>query len=68
VVGGACRTHRRDEKCIKKTVVGKPEGKRPLERPRHRVGNNTGMNLREITWKLYTGFIWLWTGTNIWLL
>jgi hypothetical protein len=28
--------------------VGKPEGKRPLGRPRHRLVDNTKMNLREI--------------------
>jgi hypothetical protein len=34
-MGAACSNHRRDEKCI--TIFGrKPEGKRPLGRPRHR--------------------------------
>jgi hypothetical protein len=30
--------------------VGKPEGKRPLGRPRHRWVNNIKMDLREIGW------------------
>jgi hypothetical protein len=30
--------------------VGKPEGKRPLERPRHRWENNIKMDLRETGW------------------
>jgi hypothetical protein len=30
--------------------VGKPEGKRPLGRPRHRWEDNIKMNLREIGW------------------
>jgi hypothetical protein len=30
--------------------VGKPEGKRPLGRPRHRWVDNIKMNLREIVW------------------
>jgi hypothetical protein len=30
--------------------VGKPEGKRPLGRPRRRWMNNIKMNLREIGW------------------
>jgi hypothetical protein len=30
--------------------VGKPEGKRPLERPRHRWVNNIKMDLRETGW------------------
>jgi hypothetical protein len=31
-------------------LVGKPEGKRPLGRPRHRRGCNIKMKLREIGW------------------
>jgi hypothetical protein len=31
-------------------LVGKPEGKRPLGRPRRRLVNNIKMDLREIRW------------------
>jgi hypothetical protein len=31
-------------------LVGKPEGKRPLGRPRRRWVDNTNMDLREIGW------------------
>jgi hypothetical protein len=31
-------------------LVGKPEGKRPLGRPRRRWVDNTGLDLREIGW------------------
>jgi hypothetical protein len=31
-------------------MVGKPEGKRPLGRPRHRLVENIRMDLREIGW------------------
>jgi hypothetical protein len=31
-------------------LVGKPEGKRPLGRPRHRREDNIKMDLREIGW------------------
>jgi hypothetical protein len=31
-------------------LVGKPEGKRPLRRPRHRWEDNIRMDLREIVW------------------
>jgi hypothetical protein len=31
-------------------LVGKPEGKRPLGRPRRRWVDNIKMNLREIGW------------------
>jgi hypothetical protein len=30
--------------------VGKPEGKRPLGRPRRRWVDNIGMDLREVGW------------------
>jgi hypothetical protein len=32
-------------------LVGKPEGKRPLERPRRRWQHNIRMDLREIEWE-----------------
>jgi len=38
-------------------LVGKPEGRRPLERPRHRWEDNIRMNLREIVWEVWTGYI-----------
>jgi hypothetical protein len=31
-------------------LVGKPEGKRPLGRPRRRWMDNTKMDLREVGW------------------
>jgi hypothetical protein len=34
-----------------KTYVGKPEGKRPHRRPRHRWLDNIRMNLMEIGWE-----------------
>jgi hypothetical protein len=41
-------------------LVGKPEGKRPLGRPRSRWEDNIRMGLREMGW---TGFTWLRIGT-----
>jgi hypothetical protein len=38
-----------------RTLVGKPEGKRPLERPRCRCMDNIKMSLREIGW---SGMVW----------
>jgi hypothetical protein len=46
-VGGACGTHGRGEK-VYKVLVGKPEGKRPLGRPRRRWEDEVRMELREI--------------------
>jgi hypothetical protein len=31
-----------------RALVGKPEGRRPLERPRHKWKDNSKMNLREV--------------------
>jgi hypothetical protein len=40
-------------------LVGKPEGKRPLGRPRSRWEDNIRMNAREIGGKLWTGCTWV---------
>jgi hypothetical protein len=49
-------------------LVGKPEGKRPLGRPRCRWVDNIKIDLREIGWIVWTGSIWLRIGTSGWLL
>jgi len=33
---------------VYRVLVGKPEGKRPLERPRHRWEDNIKMDLQEV--------------------
>jgi hypothetical protein len=38
------------ERNMYKILVGKPEGKRPLERPRHRWEGELRMCLKEIGW------------------
>jgi hypothetical protein len=47
-----------------KILVGKPEGNRPLRRPRHRWEDNIKMDLREIGFGVQTEFIWLRIGTS----
>ena len=37
-----------EEKRAYRFLVGKPEGKRPLGRPRHRWVDNIGMDLQEV--------------------
>jgi hypothetical protein len=49
-------------------LVGKPEGKRPLGRPRHRWEDGIKMDLGEIGWGVWSGFTWLRRGTIGWLL
>jgi hypothetical protein len=44
-------------------LVGKLEGKRPLERPRHRWMVNIKMNLREVA-VAWTRLIWLRIGSS----
>jgi hypothetical protein len=48
-MGRACSTNR-EKRNIYRTLVGKPEGKRPLGRPRGRWVDNIKLNLREIGW------------------
>jgi hypothetical protein len=38
------------ERRVYKVLVGKPEGKRPLGRPRHRWKDGIRMDLKEIGW------------------
>jgi hypothetical protein len=44
--------------------VGKPEGKRPLGRPRHRWMDNIRMDLGEVAGVMWTGLAWLRIGTG----
>ena len=37
-----------EERMMYRVLVGKPEGKRPLGRPRHRLGDNIRMDLQEV--------------------
>ena len=49
-MGGARSTYGGEERCIK-VLVGKPEGKRQLVRPRHRWEDNTKIDLQEVGWQ-----------------
>jgi hypothetical protein len=49
VLGGACGTHGRGQK-IYDVLATKPEGKRPLGRPRRRWEDGIRMDLGEIGW------------------
>jgi hypothetical protein len=46
-VGGTCGTHG-ERRGVYRVLVGRPEGKRPLGRPRRRWEDNIKMYLREI--------------------
>jgi hypothetical protein len=47
---------------VKKTSIRKPEGKNPLGRTRRRWDDNIRINLREIEWRVWTGFMLLGIG------
>jgi hypothetical protein len=47
-----------------RALVGKPERRRPLGRPRRRWENNIKMDLREVGWGAQTALIWLRIGTG----
>jgi hypothetical protein len=54
-----------EERKVYKVLVGKPEGKRPLGRPRHRWEDGIRMDLREIgLGGVWIGFDWLRAGTG----
>jgi hypothetical protein len=44
---------------VNRVLVGKPEGKRPLRRPRHRWEDNIMTDLQEMGWGAWTELIWL---------
>jgi len=47
-VGAECSSHGRDQKYIKKNLVGKPETKRHVGRPRRKWEYSTEMNIVEV--------------------
>jgi hypothetical protein len=59
-VGGVCGMHGRGAK-VYRILVGKPKGKRPFRRPRHRWENGIKTDLREIDGG--SGFTWHGIGT-----
>ena len=54
-MGWACSAYGGEERCIQ-GLVGKPEGKRPLGRPRRRWEDNIKMDLQEVG---YGGMDWI---------
>jgi hypothetical protein len=45
-------------------LVTRPEGRRPLGRPRSRWEDNIKMDFQEVGWGAWTGLIWLRIGTG----
>ena len=53
-----------ESRSVYRVLVGKPEGERPLGRPRRRWENNIKMDLLAVGCGAWTGSIWLRTGTG----
>jgi hypothetical protein len=47
---------------VYRVLVGKSEGKRPLERQKSTRENGIKMDLSEIGWGVWSGFVWLRIG------
>jgi hypothetical protein len=47
-----------------RVLVGKPEGKRQLGRPKHKLEDNIKMDFKEVGRGPLTGLIWLRIGTG----
>jgi hypothetical protein len=48
-----------EKRNVYRLLVEKPEGKRPLGRPRHRWVDNIKIDLEEIGWVVFPGLVWL---------
>jgi len=57
-------THMKESRGVYRVLIGKPEGKRPLVRPRHRCGIILIWIFRKWDVKEWTGSMWLRIGTG----
>jgi hypothetical protein len=62
-MGRACITNGENRNAYR-ILVGKPEGKTQLGRPRRRWVDIIKINFRETVWNGLTGLIWLRIGTR----
>jgi hypothetical protein len=53
-----------EERKMYRVLAGKPEGKRPLGRPRHRWDDGIRIDLRETGWGSVDGSSWLRIGAG----
>jgi hypothetical protein len=50
--------YRGEGRGVHRLLVGKPDGKRPLRRPRGRLEDNIKMDLQEVGLGVWTGLSW----------
>ena len=62
-MGGTCGAYG-EGKVVHRVLIGKPEGKRPLGRPRRRWEDNIKMDLGKWKRVIGTGWSWLRIGTG----
>jgi hypothetical protein len=62
-MGGLCSTNG-EKRTAYRLLVGKPEGKRPLGRPRLRWVDNIRWILERWDGMMWTGLVWLRIGTG----
>jgi hypothetical protein len=53
-----------EERVVNRVLVEKPEGKRPLGRPRRRWEDNIKIDFRKLEGVVGTGWSWLRVGTG----
>jgi hypothetical protein len=53
-----------EDRGVHRVLVGKPEEKRPLGRPRHRWEDNIKMDFQDVEGVVGTGWSWLRIGTG----
>ena len=53
-----------ERRSVYRILVGKPEGERPLGRPRRRRKDNIKIGLQEVGWRAWTGLIWFRIGAG----
>jgi hypothetical protein len=62
-MGGPCSTNG-EKRNAYRLLVGKPERKRPLGRPKCKWVDNIRMDPGEVGWVMWTGLVWLRIGTG----
>jgi hypothetical protein len=51
-----------EEREVYRVLLGKPEGRKPFGRPRHRWDDGIRINLRDTDWGVKSGFSWIKIG------
>jgi len=58
----------RERRVAYRILVGKPDRRRQLGKPKHRWGDTIAMDLHEVGLEAWTGLMWLRNATGSWRL